>query len=70
MKWEEKERLMKEAKKYAADDLDLFIAETGWEDWMNEYTDAEDGEPISDEEGKKIDKILISIFEKAHEEEE
>lgn len=60
------EKLIKEAKKYEAYDFNLFVAEIGWEDWMNEFTDAEDGDPISEKESEEIDKILKQIFESAH----
>lgn len=39
--------------------LGIFIAETGWEDWMFEYTDKGLGE-------KDIDEVLSSIFANAH----
>lgn len=62
----ERERLLNVAKNYEEHELQLFIAETGWEDWMNEYTEAEDGEPISEWEAAEIDRILEGIFREAH----
>lgn len=67
MKNTERERLLKVAAGYGEDELKLFIVETGWEDWMNEYADAADGEPISDDEAAEIDEILTDIFNRAHE---
>lgn len=66
MKNTERERLLEVAKHYADDELELFIAETGWENWMNEYTEAEDGEPINDSECEEINKLLEDIFNEAH----
>lgn len=70
MKDETRNRLLKSAKNYEDYELDLFIAETGWEDWMNDYLDEDidDDEYISDETCERIDKILIEIFNEAHEE--
>lgn len=70
MKYEERERLLKVAARYAEDELQLFINEIGWEDWMNDYTEAEEGEPASDRECRIIDEILADIFNEAHAEEE
>ena len=63
-----KERLITEAKKYGADQLELFQAELGWEDWMNEFTEAADGEEITETESAEIDEITKEIFEEAHKE--
>lgn len=66
LKWELREKLVAEAKNYEMDQLNLFIAEIGWQDWMNDYTDAADGEPITDREQQAIDRILTDIFNEAH----
>ena len=63
---ETRERLIAEAKKYNADGLKLFQAELGWEDWMNEFTDAAEGEEITEVESDEIDSITAEIFENAH----
>lgn len=70
MNYEERERLLKVAARYNPEELQLFIDETGWEDWMNDYTEAEEGEPISDRECNEIDEILTKIFNEAHYEDE
>lgn len=70
LNYELKEELIAEAKKYEVGQLDLFLAEIGWQDWMNDYTEAADGEPISDKEGEAIDAILTDIFNEAHKAEE
>ena len=57
-------KLEEAAKEY--DDLELFIAETGWLDFMNQFTTAEEGEPITDEEAKEIDEILIRAYNNVH----
>ena len=61
-----KEKLMFEANKYSENEFQLFVDELGWEDWMNSFTDADEGEAISETECKEIDKILKEVFEKAH----
>lgn len=61
-----KNKLIEEAKEYEAYELDSFLAEIGWEDWMNGFTDAKEGDPISEEEGEEINKILKEIFKLAH----
>lgn len=66
MKYEERERLLKVAAGYKPEELQLFIDETGWEDWMNDYTEAEEGDPISDRDCSAIDEILTEIFNEAH----
>ncbi len=50
---------------YSQDELDLFKAEYGWVDWMNDYTDAEEGEEISETESREIDAILEEGFKMA-----
>ena len=65
-----RKELIKQAKKYKDGEFNLFTAELGWEDWMNEYTKAEDGEPASEAECKVIDEILQDIWEEAHPEDD
>lgn len=61
--------LVKEAAKYAYDKYELFEAELGWQDWMNEYTTAKEGEEASESEISKINDELMEIFFEAHENE-
>lgn len=61
-----KERLIKTARGYALDELKLFQDELGWEDWMSEFTSAEDGEEFTEGESDAIDDITKQIFEFAH----
>lgn len=58
--------LIEEAKKYGKDELCLYQAELGWQDWMNDFTEADEGEPISEAESKEIDKITEEAFNAAH----
>ena len=69
LNYETRERLIAEAKKYNFDELELFQAELGWQDWMNDYTNAEDGEEITDAESNLIDDITRQAFFFAHQEE-
>lgn len=50
------------AGKYDEDQFDLFRAEYGWVDWMNDYTDAAEDEEISESEQDEINKILLEGF--------
>lgn len=68
LNYEVRERLIEEAKKYNFDELELFQAELGWQDWMNGFTDAEEGEEITEAEGNLIDDITRQAFLFAHEE--
>lgn len=62
-------RLIDEAKKYDINEYNRFTDELGWEDWMNEYTEAEDGEEFTEAEGEAIEQELRAIFREAHKEE-
>lgn len=44
---------------------ELFLAELGWADWMEDYTDAEDGEPADEREIAVIDGISRAAFAEA-----
>lgn len=50
---------------YSQDEFDLFKAEYGWVDWMNDYTDAEEDEEISETESREIDAVLEEGFKMA-----
>lgn len=53
---------------YKEDDFNLFKAEYGWADWMNEHTDSDEGESITESESREIDKILEEGFKMAFDE--
>lgn len=50
---------------YAEDEFRRFKDEYGWADWMNEYTEAEEDEPMSESEMKVVDEILEKGFRMA-----
>ena len=50
---------------YSQDEFDLFKAEYGWVDWMNDYTDAEEDVEISESESREIDAVLEEGFKMA-----
>lgn len=60
-----REKLIERAKGYAADELELFQAELGWQDWMEDFTDAADGEEITEQESAVIDEITEAAFNAA-----
>lgn len=47
--------------------FETFTVNAGWQSWMEEYTDSGDGEPITEEEGRLIDKELRKVFDAAWE---
>ncbi len=57
--------IIKQAKNYNEDQYDLFIAEQGWQDWMNDYTVAEEGKQCSESEIKEIEKEQLRLWKKA-----
>lgn len=63
---EVRHHLIEEAKKYDSSDIELYKAEIGWEDWMEDFTDASDGECISEAECTLIEKVLDEAFDMAH----
>jgi len=54
------------ARIYDEEEFELFKDELGWEDWMESWTDSEDGEVTTESENEKIDKYLAEVFEMAH----
>lgn len=59
MKDKIREELKKRASLYTTNELGRFIAEVGWQDWMEEYIANE--EP-TDREVEKINELLTEIF--------
>jgi hypothetical protein len=48
------------------DDFELYIAESGWESWMEEYTDSAEGEECSETELKEIENIQKLLWDEVH----
>ena len=59
-------KLMEDAEKYKDDEFEIYKAETEWQGWMENFTDAADDEMISEKDGKVIDSILEVIFTFVH----
>lgn len=53
-------------KNYKNDQFQLYSVEAGWESWMEEYTEAEDGEEFIEEEGEKIQSIQREMWQEVH----
>ena len=62
--------IKQEMAKYKPEQLELYLAEAGWQEWMEDYTEAEDGQPITESEHKEIDEILLNLWLEVHEEDE
>lgn len=58
--------LIETAKQYNDNEFFRFEAEIGWEDWMEEFTEAPVGEPITDSDFESIESILQEAFTIAH----
>lgn len=55
-----------EAVKYNDNEYKRFEDEIGWQKWMNEYTDAKDGEECTEAEINEINKILKQAWDNVH----
>lgn len=64
-----KQTVLSEAKRYGKDEYKDFEAEYGWSEWMNEFTEGDESDPISESEAKTISDIQRAIFNEAHFEE-
>lgn len=58
--------LLRTAKCYKDDELKLFQAELGWEEWMEELCENSTSEEISESDSLRIDEYTANIFERAH----
>jgi hypothetical protein len=58
--------IKKEMQKYESEDFELYIAESGWESWMEEYTDSAEGEECSETELKEIENIQKLLWDEVH----
>jgi hypothetical protein len=56
------EKLIEVAKKYDADEMQLFIDELGWQDWMEDFAE---GEEPTEAEMNRIDCVLEDAFKHA-----
>ena len=50
---------------YSEDEFGKFKDEYGWVNWMSDYTEAEEDEPMSESEIKVVDEILEEGFRMA-----
>lgn len=56
-----------DATHYAADQLDDFISDAGWQpEWMRDFMDDPDAEEISDEDERRINDVLRTAWKHAH----
>lgn len=68
---EVKNKLMELARNYDADEVEAFILNRGWEDWMEDFLNENvetviDGEPVSDKACNEINNVLKQIFIETH----
>ena len=61
-----KEQAMEDMRRYNEDDFHLYVCEAGWESWMEEYTEAEDGEECTEREIKAIENEQAEMWNQAH----
>lgn len=65
-RWKELEHIANASRGYAADEFELYRAEAGWEDWMENYTESAEGEPISESEARQIEAVQREGFKMSH----
>ncbi len=58
--------LIETAKKYDSNAVKEFIADIAYQEWMDNYSDADVGEPMSEAECKEINSVLTEIFTEVH----
>ena len=63
-------KIKQEMAKYKPDELELYLAEAGWQEWMESYTEAKDGGIISETENKEIVQIQKKLWYEVHPEAE
>lgn len=64
----ELQRMVEMAKQYGCGEEECaeYLGSVGWEEWMNEFTEVPEGEPITEEESHEIDEVLREIFWYVH----
>lgn len=58
--------IIQTARNYDDNEYERFLAECGWQPWMENYTTADDGEMCSEREVKEIEEIQRELWEVAH----
>ena len=58
--------IKKDMSRYSSEQFELYVSEAGWQDWMNEYTEIEDGEIISERELQEIETIQKDLWDEVH----
>lgn len=53
-------------RKYSPDEFKLYVDEAGWESWMEDYTEAADGEEAHELEIKRIELEQMKMWFEAH----
>lgn len=69
--------LLASAKNYKDYELQVFLADQGWDSWMQEYMDCEHADDhggceceVSEQASKRMDDIMKDIFDEAHDTDE
>lgn len=62
----DRKELVRSAGMYDDNEFNCFVAETGWESWMEDFTESADGEEISEYEAEMIDDVLNQAWKEAH----
>ena len=63
-----KDQAKKDIKNYKEDQFQLYIDEAGWQSWMEEHTEAKDGEEFTESEDNNI-KAIQAMWADVHGEE-
>jgi hypothetical protein len=62
----DRKELVRRAGIYDDNEFNRFVAETGWESCMEDFTESADGEEISEYESEMIDDVLNQAWKEAH----
>jgi hypothetical protein len=61
-----KNQAEKDMQNYKSDEFQKYCDEAGWESWMEEYTEAKNGDEFSEAEGDTITTIQREMWKTAH----
>ena len=59
-------KIKKNMGRYTSEQFELYKSEAGWQEWMEEYTLAEDDEKIEEQEAKEIERIQKDLWFEVH----
>ena len=61
-------QIKEQMKKYNENEFEQYLSDAGWQEWMKEYTEAEDGEEPTEAELNAIEEEQKRLWEEVFEE--